>query len=59
MPIQFAQRQYQGADMASTSDELIRAYSADGRFIGIMRWIDADQLWRPHKTFTIEPEPER
>lgn len=39
-------------------DELIRAYSTDGRFLGIMRWSGADQDWRPHKTLVIEPDPD-
>ena len=39
-------------------NELIRAYSTDGRFLGIMRWNGADEAWRPQKTLVIEPEPE-
>ncbi len=38
--------------------ELIRAYSTDGHFLGIMRWSGADQSWRPHKTLAIGPEPD-
>jgi tRNA pseudouridine55 synthase len=41
-----------------TEDELIRAYSTDGRFLGIMRWSGADEAWRPQKTLAIEPEPD-
>lgn len=41
-----------------SDNELIRAYSIDGRFLGILRWNGADQEWRPHKTLAIEPEPD-
>lgn len=34
--------------------ELIRAYSTDGQFLGILRWSDADHEWQPHKTFSVE-----
>jgi tRNA pseudouridine55 synthase len=33
---------------------LIRAYSTDGRFLGILRWNDASQEWLPHKTLVSE-----
>jgi tRNA pseudouridine55 synthase len=52
--IRFAQR---FAALPPADDELIRAYSTDGCFLGIMRWNDADQGWQPHKTLAIEPEP--
>jgi tRNA pseudouridine55 synthase len=36
---------------------LLRAYSADGRFLGILRWDEAG--WQPHKVLTITPDDER
>jgi hypothetical protein len=33
--------------------ELLRAYSADGHFLGILRWDSAHQAWQPHKTLAI------
>jgi tRNA pseudouridine55 synthase len=29
--------------------ELLRAYSVDGRFLGILRWVDERGSWQPHK----------
>jgi tRNA pseudouridine55 synthase len=29
--------------------ELLRAYSLDGRFLGILRWVDERSSWQPHK----------
>jgi tRNA pseudouridine55 synthase len=34
--------------------ELLRAYSADGLFLGILRWDAAHQAWQPHKTLAVE-----
>lgn len=53
--IRFAQRT---AATPPSDNELARAYSIDGHFLGIMRWSGEDQEWRPHKTLTIEPEPD-
>jgi tRNA pseudouridine55 synthase len=49
----------QTATSAHPNDELMRAYSSDGRFLGILRWDGANQEWRPHKALAIEPEPEQ
>ncbi len=29
--------------------ELLRAYSLDGRFLGILRWVEERSSWQPHK----------
>lgn len=42
------------AGVLPADGELVRAYSVTGRFLGIMRWIGADQNWQPYKTFDIE-----
>ena len=34
---------------------LLRAYSADGRFLGILRWAPEADAWQPHKVFALEP----
>lgn len=33
---------------------LLRAYSVDGRFLGILRWDATSQEWRPHKTLATD-----
>ncbi|HEX8035505.1 MAG TPA: tRNA pseudouridine(55) synthase TruB [Ktedonobacterales bacterium] len=35
--------------------ELLRAYSTDGRFLGIARWNAADAAWQPHKVLHVTP----
>lgn len=55
-PITFAQSRVERVGLASTQHDLIRGYSVDGRFLGILRWDESNQTFRPHKTFTIEPE---
>ncbi|MGZ3638467.1 MAG: tRNA pseudouridine(55) synthase TruB [Ktedonobacterales bacterium] len=35
--------------------ELLRAYSTDGRFLGIVRWNAADSAWQPHKVLHVTP----
>ncbi len=46
------------ADTANATREsaLLRAYSTDGRFLGILRWRDEAQGWQPHKVLTITPD---
>lgn len=39
---------------AAVEGELIRAYSADGRFLGILRREDVG-AWQPHKVLAVEP----
>lgn len=44
-----------------TEGELLRGYSTDGRFLGILAW-DAERAgWQPHKVLLVEPveDPER
>lgn len=36
-------------DHAADNGELLRAYSADGRFLGILRWDATNVAWQPHK----------
>ncbi|HLJ80844.1 MAG TPA: tRNA pseudouridine(55) synthase TruB [Ktedonobacterales bacterium] len=35
--------------------ELLRAYSTDGRFLGILRWEAEAAAWQPHKVLMGEP----
>lgn len=48
-------------DSAKTSGEpseperLLRAYSVDGRFLGILRWERELAAWQPHKVLLVEP----
>lgn len=34
---------------------LLRAYSTDGRFLGVLRWAAETDAWQPHKILAIEP----
>jgi tRNA pseudouridine55 synthase len=34
---------------------LLRAYSVDGRFLGVLRWEPALGAWQPHKVLAVEP----
>ena len=36
-------------------DDLMRAYSADGRFLGVLRWNGAGAVWQPHKVLLVTP----
>lgn len=38
-----------------SEDELLRAYSTDGRFLGLARWEAAAGAWLPHKVLEIAP----
>jgi tRNA pseudouridine55 synthase len=40
---------------ARVQDELLRAYSTDGRFLGILRWSEAGAAWQPHKVLQVTP----
>ncbi len=43
-------------EMAETAEpRLLRAYAADGRFLGILRWDAEAQAWHPHKVLAVEP----
>ncbi|MBF6590768.1 MAG: tRNA pseudouridine(55) synthase TruB [Ktedonobacterales bacterium] len=39
-------------------EPLLRAYSADGRFLGILRWHAAGGAWQPHKVLEVAPVEE-
>jgi tRNA pseudouridine55 synthase len=48
--------QASGAGSPGREDgELLRAYSADGRFLGVVRWEAASAAWQPHKVLQVEP----
>jgi tRNA pseudouridine55 synthase len=40
---------------ASGGERLLRAYTADGRFLGILRWAPEAAAWQPHKVVAVEP----
>ncbi|HEV8192615.1 MAG TPA: tRNA pseudouridine(55) synthase TruB [Ktedonobacterales bacterium] len=42
------------ADPHSPGD-LLRAYSTDGRFLGILQWNEAGATWQPHKVLQVAP----
>ena len=43
-------------DSAPTAEgELLRAYSTDGRFLGIARWNATGAAWQPHKVLQVTP----
>jgi tRNA pseudouridine55 synthase len=46
-----------GAPSAASllSDGLLRAYSTDGRFLGVLRWDAPGETWQPHKVLLVEP----
>jgi len=35
--------------------DLLRAYSADGRFLGVLLWDEAGAAWQPHKVLQVAP----
>lgn len=39
----------------SDSDSLLRAYAADGRFLGILRWAPEAGAWHPYKVLAVDP----
>ena len=48
----------EGSDGVTGDDEqpgLMRAYSADGRFLGVLRWDGQSETWHPHKVLLVEP----
>ena len=40
---------------APVEGELLRGYSTDGRFLGILRWDTERAGWQPHKVLLVEP----
>lgn len=43
---------------APEDGELLRAYSTDGRFLGILRWEAGAAAWQPHKVLLAAPVEE-
>jgi tRNA pseudouridine55 synthase len=59
-PAAVAEAQREAADatlgaIPPEEGELLRAYSTDGRFLGIARWNAADSAWQPHKVLQVTP----
>ncbi len=50
-PLRFETR----GEMEPGEGELLRAYSTDGRFLGILRWQTAAGTWQPHKVLQVAP----
>jgi tRNA pseudouridine55 synthase len=42
-------------DDAPVAERLLRAYSTDGRFLGVLRWEPALAAWQPHKVLAVAP----
>jgi tRNA pseudouridine55 synthase len=42
-------------DAPARPEELLRAYSVDGRFLGIVRWDEERSAWQPSKVLLVEP----
>jgi tRNA pseudouridine55 synthase len=51
LPLRLAE----GAPTPDSPTGLLRAYSADGRFLGILRWDGQAASWHPHKVLLVEP----
>jgi len=45
-----------GGEGFGAQDTLARAYSADGRFLGILTWSDEQEAWQPHKVLATTLE---
>jgi tRNA pseudouridine55 synthase len=43
------------ADLPVSSEPLLRAYSADGRFLAILRWHATANAWHPDKVLNLAP----
>jgi tRNA pseudouridine55 synthase len=43
------------AAAAREAGELLRAYTIDGRFLGVLRWDELESVWRPHKVLQVAP----
>ncbi len=55
LPLEFGAYAGSEGDSQRTRDALLRAYSADGRFLGILRWDGQRQAWQPHKVLSCTP----
>ena len=40
---------------AEADAALLRAYSADGRFLGVLRWAAGADAWQPYKVLAVDP----
>jgi tRNA pseudouridine55 synthase len=47
-----------GGFVEHATGDLLRAYSTDGRFLGILRWDAVRTAWQPHKVLTCQPIPD-
>jgi tRNA pseudouridine55 synthase len=56
LPLRFADTS--AATPGTDSAGLLRAYSADGRFLGVLRWDGQAGSWHPHKVLLVEPVAE-
>ncbi len=54
-PLRFERDTAADARPERTSGEPLRAYSTDGRFLGILLWDSAAVAWQPHKVFQVAP----
>jgi len=54
-PLRFDGAPGGGAAGGAEDGELLRAYSADGRFLGLLRWEGAAAIWQPHKVLQLAP----
>jgi tRNA pseudouridine55 synthase len=48
-PLRLAPESLVPSAPAPAEGELLRAYAADGRFLGLARWDASASVWRPHK----------
>jgi tRNA pseudouridine55 synthase len=58
--LRFAGQATETPDIGDPMDDgaLLRAYSADGRFLGILRWQRDTTAWQPHKVLQVSYEEE-
>jgi len=54
-PLRFTARDAGDGWQPPVEGELLRAYSVDGRFLGILRWNAAGAAWQPHKVLQVAP----
>ena len=56
-PLRLAVESLAPATPPPTEGELLRAYAADQRFLGLARWDAEGGVWRPHKVLDVAPIP--
>jgi tRNA pseudouridine55 synthase len=54
-PAEPASTEPASSESSPAPESLLRAYSTDGRFLGLLRWTAGLAAWHPHKVFAIEP----